>query len=44
MTALMLDLAVGSGVVLDGAEWTVEQLEPQYGKVASPVTTENGCG
>jgi hypothetical protein len=34
MTATVLDLAVGSGLVLDGAEWTVEQLEPQYGIVA----------
>ncbi len=30
----VLDLAVGSGLVLDGAEWIVEQLEPQYGIVA----------
>ena len=34
MTAPVLDLAVGSGLVLDGAEWVVEQLEPQYGAVA----------
>jgi hypothetical protein len=34
MTAPVLDLAVGSGLVLDGAEWIVEQLEPQYGTVA----------
>jgi hypothetical protein len=34
MTAPVLDLAVGSGLVLDGAEWIVEQLEPQYGIVA----------
>src|SRR5205814_880907 len=27
-------VAVGSCLVLDGAEWIVEQLEPQYGKVA----------
>ena len=33
MTAPVLDLAVGSGLVLDGAEWIVEQLEPQYGIV-----------
>jgi len=29
----VLDLAVGSGLVLDGAEWMVEQLEPQHGNV-----------
>jgi len=34
MTAPVLDLAVGCGLVLDGAEWIVEQLEPQYGTVA----------
>jgi hypothetical protein len=34
MTAPVLDLAVGSGLVLDGAEWVVEQLEPRYGAVA----------
>ena len=34
MTAPVLDLAAGSGLVLDGAEWVVEQLEPQYGAVA----------
>ena len=33
MTAPVLDLAVGSALVLDGAEWTVEQLQPQYGAV-----------
>ncbi len=33
MTAPVLDLAVGSGLVLDGAEWIVEQMEPWYGKV-----------
>ena len=34
MMVPVLDLAVGSCLVLDGAEWIVEQLEPQYGKVA----------
>ena len=33
MTTPVLDLAVGSALVLDGAEWTVEQLQPQYGTV-----------
>ena len=33
MTAPVLDLAVGSALVLDGAEWTIEQLQPQYGTV-----------
>ena len=33
MTAPVLDLAAGSPLVLDGAEWIVEQLEPQYGNV-----------
>ncbi len=29
-----LDLAPGAGLVLDGTEWTVERLEPQYGRVS----------
>ncbi len=29
-----LDLAAGSGLVVDGTEWTVERLEPQYGRVS----------
>jgi len=33
MTAPVLDLAVGSALVLDGAEWTVERLQPQCGTV-----------
>jgi hypothetical protein len=33
MTAPVLDLAAGSALVLDGAEWAVEQLQPQYGTV-----------
>jgi hypothetical protein len=33
MSAPVLDLAAGSALVLDGAEWIVEQLEPHYGTV-----------
>jgi len=33
MTAPVLDLTAGSVLVLDGAAWTVEQLEPWYGMV-----------
>jgi hypothetical protein len=33
MTRPVLDLTAGSVLVLDGAAWTVEQLEPQYGTV-----------
>jgi len=33
MSAPVLDLEVGSGLVLDGAEWAVEQLEPHCGMV-----------
>jgi hypothetical protein len=33
MTAPVLDLTAGSVLVLDGAAWTVEQLEPWYGTV-----------
>jgi len=40
MTAPFLDLVVGSGLVLDEAQWTVEELEPQYGKVA--LTRDDG--
>jgi hypothetical protein len=31
--AAPLDLAAGSALVLDGAEWMVERLEPQHGRV-----------
>jgi hypothetical protein len=31
--AATLDLAPGSALVVDGAEWMVERLEPQYGRV-----------
>lgn len=33
MSVPVLDLAAGSALVLDGAEWMVERLEPQYGNV-----------
>jgi hypothetical protein len=33
MIAPVLDLAAGSALVLDGAEWMMERLEPQYGNV-----------
>ncbi len=37
-----LDLTVGAGVVLDGAEWLVELAEPHYGQVVlvGPATGE----
>ncbi len=31
--AAPLDLSVGTRLVLDGVEWTVESFEPQYGRV-----------
>jgi hypothetical protein len=29
---VLLDLAPGAALVLDGAEWVVERVEPQYGR------------
>ena len=31
--AELLDLSAGSGLRLDGAEWTVEAVQPQFGRV-----------
>ena len=31
--AAVLDLSPGAGLVLDGAEWTVERREPHVGRV-----------
>ncbi|MGH3736539.1 MAG: hypothetical protein ACRDT6_13120 [Micromonosporaceae bacterium] len=33
MSGTMVDLSAGSGLVIDGVEWTVEGFEPQYGRV-----------
>src|SRR5258708_22279595 len=33
MPGTVVDLAAGSGLVLDGVEWIVEGFEPQYGRV-----------